>query len=305
MDTGKYQLTKEEKKRAKLFLEKQKEIENERENEIKKEKRKFGREVKNQKLLYEKPEEKEEKEQKTNEKYQRKIHEIDTKDQSIYQVKQKRINKPENVLTAKWGSNSKFKAEKRLTETEFLRESSTVNGGISIEDDDIFTSTNQLKQEDIAKNVDLNSQKKIFDIELTTGGPYQLKYNISGRHILLAGKNGNVSSLQWRNFKLIHEQNVNEKIRDICWMMDDSMYAIAQNRFTYIYDEHGMELHRCKDFDKVQMIDYLQHHFLLTGCVSFISLLFFFFKKNFPIKNRQKKDKSFIRIFHWVKMLQV
>eukprot|EP01080_Neovahlkampfia_damariscottae_P003702 gene3702-6591_t len=263
MDTGKYQLSKEEKKRVKKYLEEKEEKKKQYEEEIKQEKRKFGKELKKQKQLYEKPEKDEKKKL---EKYQRKIHNIEPQEQTVYQVKQKRINKHENVLKAKWGSTSKHKAEKRLTETEILRESSTVQGGISIEDDDVFSSTNQIKQEDIVKNVDINSQKKIFDIELSNTGPYKIKYNTSGRHVLLGGRNGHVASVQWRNFKLIHEQNVNEKIRDICWMMDDSMYAVAQNKYTYVYDENGSELHRCADFDKVTMIDYLQQHFLLTGC---------------------------------------
>jgi hypothetical protein len=209
---GRYKLTKEERNRANLFLEQQKLKQEEEENQIKKAKRKFGNALRNQKPLYEKPEKDP---KKKDEKYQRKTHEIDPKEQSVYQVKQINKNKQENVLKAKWESNSKHKAEKRLTETEVMRNVSTVQGGITLEDDDVFSSTNQISQEEIAKNVDLNSQKKIFDLELTEFGPYKALYNSSGRHILLAGNQGHIATVEWRNFKLKTEHNVNEKIRDI------------------------------------------------------------------------------------------
>lgn len=125
-----------------------------------------------------------------------------------------------------------------------------------------------MTQDTIVENVDLINRKKVFDIQLTQYGPYKIRYNVSGRHILLGGQRGHIAAIDWRKFDIKNEHNVNEQVRDIVWMMDDSMYAVAQRHFTYVYSEHGAELHRCKDFENMIFLDYLQYHFLLVGCVS-------------------------------------
>jgi U3 small nucleolar RNA-associated protein 7 len=66
------------------------------------------------------------------------------------------------------------------------------------------------------------------------------------------------------------------------------MYAVAQKKFTYIYDEFGVELHLCKDFKSISMLRYLPYHFLLTGCVIF----------NFLTLD-QKRKHHLQRYLHW------
>jgi U3 small nucleolar RNA-associated protein 7 len=50
-------------------------------------------------------------------------------------------------------------------------------------------------------------------------------------------------------------------------MMDNSMYAVAQKQKTFVYNDLGIEIHRCQDFHKVRMLQYLPFHFLLVGGV--------------------------------------
>lgn len=57
-------------------------------------------------------------------------------------------------------------------------------------------------------------------------------------------------------------------IRDLVWMMDDSMYAVAHDQLTCVYNEQGHEIHRMNDFAGVKMLEYLPYHYLLVGAQS-------------------------------------
>jgi U3 small nucleolar RNA-associated protein 7 len=119
--------------------------------------------------------------------------------------------------------------------------------------------------------VDINTQKKVFNLVLKQQAPYSVQYTQSGRYLLLGGQRGHISSIRWRDFEMKSEVYVNETVRAIQWMMDDSMYAVAQSPMTYVYNEKGVEIHCCKDFYKVDYLTYLPFHFLLVGAVSLFS----------------------------------
>uniref|UniRef100_W5LL02 WD repeat-containing protein 46 n=1 Tax=Astyanax mexicanus TaxID=7994 RepID=W5LL02_ASTMX len=106
------------------------------------------------------------------------------------------------------------------------------------EDEDTCT----ISQEDIAEAVDITSGSK---------------------HLLLGGRRGHVTCIEWQTKNLMCEINVMETVQDI-WLHSEAMFAVAQKKWLHIYDSSGVELHCIKKFNDVLRMQFLPYHFLLA-----------------------------------------
>ncbi|XP_075250660.1 uncharacterized protein LOC142342893 [Convolutriloba macropyga] len=148
-------------------------------------------------------------------------------------------------------------AEKAAKMDHFLTEQA---GYVECEDEELLS----LDQDTIQKNVDITNAQKRFDLSLKHFGPYKVNYTRNGRYLLIGGKLGHVAAFDWNKKSLCSEINVMETVNDICWLHNENMFAVAQKRWTYIYDRAGVELHALRQLDRVISMQFLPYHFLLA-----------------------------------------
>ncbi|KAJ3012200.1 Small subunit (SSU) processome component [Thoreauomyces humboldtii] len=119
-------------------------------------------------------------------------------------------------------------------------------------------------QSQLKEHVDLSTSSKMFDLKLPDFGPYALDYTRNGRNMVIGGRKGHIATFDWKTGKLGCELQVRETIRDVQWLHNETMFAVAQKKYTYIYDNTGMEIHCLRAHTEVNRIEFLPYHFLLA-----------------------------------------
>ncbi|WLF76815.1 putative U3 small nucleolar RNA-associated protein 7 [Lodderomyces elongisporus] len=134
-----------------------------------------------------------------------------------------------------------------------------------LEADGPMEKTFKFKQDEIVKAVDASTARKKFELKLPEFGPYQFDYSRNGRDLLLGGKKGHVASMDWRTGHLNCELHLNETVHAVKYLQNEQYFAVAQKKYTFIYDKEGTELHRLKQHIESTLLDFLPYHFLLVG----------------------------------------
>ena len=124
--------------------------------------------------------------------------------------------------------------------------------------------TYKVRQSELTSNVSIAVAQKRFDLKLEELGPYLCEFTRTGRELLLAGRKGHIATMDWREGKLGCEMQLGETVRDIRWLHNNQFFAVAQKRYTYIYDRNGVELHCLRKHVEVSHMEFLPYHFLLA-----------------------------------------
>ncbi|KAK2980469.1 hypothetical protein RJ640_015992 [Escallonia rubra] len=154
----------------------------------------------------------------------------------------------------------------------------------------------RIKQDTIAREVDISSSKKQYDIVLPDFGPYTLDFTSSGRYMAAAGHKGHLAIIDLQNLGVIKELQdemmligvtgivvnenvefrgrgtlmyVREAVRDVVFLHNELFFAAAQNKYLYIYNRDGTELHCLKEHGAVLKLQFLKNHFLLASINNF------------------------------------
>ena len=107
----------------------------------------------------------------------------------------------------------------------------------------------------------------IFDLELPEYGPINIDYTKNGKYLLMGGEKGNISMMDWKEKNLILEFSVETKINAIKFLQNDSMFAVGQSDYLYIYDNQGIELHSLDFIPSPIFLEFLPFHFLLVSAL--------------------------------------
>ena len=60
--------------------------------------------------------------------------------------------------------------------------------------------TYEISQNQIKKEVDINTQRKMFSLTLDQFGPYKVRFDRPGRHLLLSGEKGHIAMVRLQEF---------------------------------------------------------------------------------------------------------
>lgn len=73
--------------------------------------------------------------------------------------------------------------------------------------------------------------------------------------------------MDWSTKQLYAELQLKETVKDVKFLHNDTMFAVAQKKYTFIYDKAGVEIHRMKRFVNMSRLEFLHYHFLLAATV--------------------------------------
>lgn len=117
--------------------------------------------------------------------------------------------------------------------------------------------------------LDAATARNIFDLQLpTTSAPYMFQYDRSGRYSVLAGKaSGHVAIMDNAQRSLVTEFHLsnNERIRDVTFLHNFTLTAVAQRNHVYIYDHTGAEIHCLDQHSDPCKLAFLPYHWLLAS----------------------------------------
>ncbi|KAI4907225.1 hypothetical protein J4E90_009727 [Alternaria incomplexa] len=128
--------------------------------------------------------------------------------------------------------------------------------------------TYKVRQDEIKREVGMETAKKGFELKLDGLGPYDVcEYSRNGRDLLIAGRKGHVATFDWRDGKVGCELQLAETVRDARWLHTSNQknFAVAQKNCVYIYSGDGVEMHKLKNHSEATHLEYLPYHFLLAS----------------------------------------
>ena len=125
--------------------------------------------------------------------------------------------------------------------------------------------TYKLTQKQIMEEVDVDAARKMFRLTLDQYGPYSHAYSRNGRYSVLCGQKGHISMLDNLRSKAVNEFHVEERCRDVEFLHNHTLFAVAQNKHVFIYDRNGAEVHQLTSHIEPTALEFLHHHLLLAS----------------------------------------
>eukprot|EP00968_Pinguiococcus_pyrenoidosus_P008992 scaffold680_cov264-Pinguiococcus_pyrenoidosus.AAC.27 len=170
-------------------------------------------------------------------------------------IKDKKLKREMQVVESKIQDAAIRAAESDILNTE-------VAGSLEAEG---LERTYKFKQRDLLPKLDRNTRAKVFNLELRDKAPYAVDFSRSGRFLLLGGKRGHVALVDLLRTDLVFELHVDEEVRDVQCLHNETLCAVAQQKYVYIYDQTGLEIHCLRKHIDPLALEFLPYHFLLAS----------------------------------------
>ena len=153
--------------------------------------------------------------------------------QKIYGRGRKIVTK--NVKDKKLRSNLKLLETKYKDATLKARDAEILleNESGFLETEGELERTYKVRQDELRKDIAVETAKKVFELKLQGLGPYTADYTRNGRGLLLAGRKGHVATMDWRGGELGCELQFQETVRDAKWLHNDQYFAVAQKKHVF------------------------------------------------------------------------
>ncbi len=123
--------------------------------------------------------------------------------------------------------------------------------------------TTKVTQREIMGQVNAESAGKVFSLSLP--GAYVGETARGGSSVVLGSRKGHLAVFDWRSKTVTTEVQVGETVRDVCFLHNKTMFAAAQKKHIFIYNERGAEMHCLRGFSPPRRIAFLPYHFLLVS----------------------------------------
>jgi U3 small nucleolar RNA-associated protein 7 len=81
--------------------------------------------------------------------------------------------------------------------------------------------TLKVNQKELKEMLPVQTAQNIFDLTLDEYGPYTFDVTRNGRHVLMAGRKGHLSLLDWRRKDLVCEFQAKQLIRDVKFLQNE------------------------------------------------------------------------------------
>nr|CCC92021.1 conserved hypothetical protein [Trypanosoma congolense IL3000] len=161
-------------------------------------------------------------------------------------------------------------APRRVARVNLFGKLESSDTGLQLEDREV---SDRVTQEDIVAGINLQSQRKKFELVLDKMGPYKVDFTINGTHLLLAGVRGHMANIRWKEFALIGETQLKDRVDDAKFLVDHTMSAVAQKKYVYMYTKEGSEMHILSSMANIDRLAYLSRHLLLCGASTRYSVM--------------------------------
>ena len=94
--------------------------------------------------------------------------------------------------------------------------------------------------------------------------------------MLIGGQKGHLFSCDWLDRKPLFDVQVPSTIRDVHYLQNEVICAVAHPKYVTLYDKQGIQIQIMKDHIDVNKLDFLPYHLLLATIVWLFSFILSF-----------------------------